>query len=126
MLSIEAKLRVESRNHLFYSVFTDVINSVPYQLERPEFLVPLCNPEWYYHLFHLRLNSGLFHGVSAIPVNSGQFWVEWEFRPVIVLPFLKKKNLSCNYVVLHLKSDVHRSIHTCKASILTGSKTLNS
>ena len=50
--------------------------------------------------------------------------MEWEFQLVLVLAL--KKNLSCNYVVLLLKSDVHRSIHTCKASILTRSKALNS
>ena len=105
----------------FRVVWSNVINSIPFQ---PEFLMPVCNPEWYYHPFHLRSNSGLFRGVSAIPVNLGQFQVEWKFRPVLVLP-LKKKILSYNYVVLHLKSDVHRSIHTYKASILTRSKALN-
>ena len=51
---------------------TNVTNSVPLRPERPEFLLPVCNPECYYHPFHLRSNSGLFRGVSAVPVNSGQ------------------------------------------------------
>ena len=59
--------------------------------------------------------------------HSNQFWKISSGMGILAgTSFGFKKNLSSNYVVLHLKSDVHRSIHTCKASILTRSKALNS
>ena len=60
---------------------TNVINSVAFRLE---FLVPVCNPEWYYHPFHLRSNSGLFQGVSAVPVNSSKLAAQTLSSPKLI------------------------------------------
>ena len=69
-------------------IITNVMNSVPFQSEWTEFLVPVYNPEPEYPLFHLGSKSGQFRGISVIPVCFGKYRPKLKIRPVCVLGFL--------------------------------------
>jgi hypothetical protein len=55
--------------NLFHGISPNVVDSVPFRPERPEYLVPACEPVRETHLFHLGLNTGPFRVISGIPGN---------------------------------------------------------
>ena len=63
--------------------------SVPFW---PEYIIPVYKTECYYPPFPLGLNFASFRPSPGVPVNSGQFWPKFIFRPVWILasyfPFL--------------------------------------
>ena len=66
-----------------------VIDSVPFQPERPENFIPVSYPARSTSLFYLGPNSGLFWPVSFISASSSVFSPVNKFRPMpnILLTF---------------------------------------
>ena len=59
-----------------------VIDSAPFQPERPENFIPVSYPARSTSLFYLGPNSGLFWPVSFISASSSVFWPINKFRPM--------------------------------------------
>ena len=86
-------------------VLTNVINSVPFQPERTEFLVLAWKLEQEYTLFHLGSNSGPFRPIlgnfgrnefcSLLSLHAAMFWLFWvpPFLFYLTASNIIKKNL---------------------------------
>ena len=66
---------------------SNVMDFVPFQPKQTKFLIPVCNLELKYPLFHLKSNSGQFRDVFVFPVNFCQYQPKLKIRPECTFEF---------------------------------------
>ena len=70
-------------------VLSNVIDSVPFRSEQPEYFVPVCKQIQKYLTFHLGSNFSLFRIIPAISANFSR---NANFNQYKILTEKKKKN----------------------------------
>ena len=78
-------------------VLSNVIDSVPFRLEQPEYFVPVCKQIRKYLTFHLGSNFNLFRIIPAISANFSR---NANFNQYKILTEKKKKIIKNSYLLL--------------------------